>query len=119
MNAKSRATTEQLKMEVAHSQKSVQNESARNSETGKKIKQIEHTLRVRESQVTDGYAFIQSMRSENEHLHKINSELPDDLEACIKHLELLGMLNRQVPIKSHSWSSVLRVFRRRTARPRR
>ena len=68
----------------------------KSNDLAKTIKQAENMLKVRISQVEEGRSEVGTLRSENESLYKINSQLEDDLEACKKHLENLGLLNHNV-----------------------
>ena len=70
----------------------------KNSELIKRLKQAENSLRVRMGQVQEGHHQLECLREENSNLEKVNNELDEDLEACRRHLENLGQLNRQVNV---------------------
>lgn len=62
----------------------------------KDLKAAEYTQRVRAGQVEEAGREVDSLRGEKEELGRINSKLAEDLEACLAHLDNLGLINNKV-----------------------
>jgi hypothetical protein len=57
---------------------------------------------------------VEALRNEREELARINGKLGEDLEACLAHLDNLGLINNKVSVRRFSWSSTCRTSAART-----
>lgn len=87
---------DKYRAEVQHTQKATQAETLRNNALAKDLKAAEYTQKVRTGQVEEAGREVEALRNEKEELGRINSKLSEDLEACLAHLDNLGLINNKV-----------------------